>query len=264
MRWWSCGPRCRQVNSPTLSPPLTHPGRRQLRRHSIKVNQPVHPTDHHLRPSTLPARRSQDSRRQVGPDHMTRRTPWPGRPLLRGMTMRMTSRRLPRTAAGLGDGGPAGRLRPGGPYQALAGPSQSRGDRVRPDPVLQRPPAIRPPAPPRHPQIGRFAYSFAAIGLFWLAHHGLFRHIKGLDRPLVLLNLLFLATIAFVPYPTALLSTPPSSGTGCLTRLLPVADALPIGSGHCSSPGFRRNHDVAGGCALAPARRALAAVSGSC
>jgi hypothetical protein len=56
------------------------------------------------------------------------------------------------------------------------------------------------------PQIGGFAYSFAAIGLFWLAHHGLFRHIKGLDRPLVLLNLLFLGTIAFVPYPTALLS----------------------------------------------------------
>jgi uncharacterized membrane protein len=56
------------------------------------------------------------------------------------------------------------------------------------------------------PQIGGFAYSFAAIGLFWLAHHGLFRHIKGLDRRLVLLNLLFLGTIAFVPYPTALLS----------------------------------------------------------
>src|ERR1044071_294270 len=37
-------------------------------------------------------------------------------------------------------------------------------------------------------------------------HHGLFRHIKGLDRRLVLLNLLFLGTIAFVPYPTALLS----------------------------------------------------------
>ena len=53
------------------------------------------------------------------------------------------------------------------------------------------------------PQIGGFAYSFAAIGLFWLAHHGLFRHIKGVDRALVLLNLLFLGTIAFVPYPTA-------------------------------------------------------------
>jgi uncharacterized membrane protein len=42
--------------------------------------------------------------------------------------------------------------------------------------------------------------------LFWLAHHGLFRYIKGLDRPLIRLNLLFLGTVAFMPYPTALLS----------------------------------------------------------
>jgi uncharacterized membrane protein len=44
------------------------------------------------------------------------------------------------------------------------------------------------------------------IGLFWIAHHGLFRYIKGLNRSLVLLNLLFLGCIAFLPYPTALLS----------------------------------------------------------
>jgi uncharacterized membrane protein len=56
------------------------------------------------------------------------------------------------------------------------------------------------------PQIGGFALSFAAIGLFWIAHHGLFRYIKGMDRRLVLLNLLFLGCIAFLPYPTALLS----------------------------------------------------------
>ena len=56
------------------------------------------------------------------------------------------------------------------------------------------------------PQMVGFAFSFAVVGLFWLAHHGLFRYIKGVDRPLVLLNLLFLGTIAFVPYPAALLS----------------------------------------------------------
>jgi uncharacterized membrane protein len=56
------------------------------------------------------------------------------------------------------------------------------------------------------PQIGGFALSFAAIGLFWLAHHRLFRYIKGMDRLLVLLNLLFLGCIAFLPYPTALVS----------------------------------------------------------
>jgi uncharacterized membrane protein len=56
------------------------------------------------------------------------------------------------------------------------------------------------------PQMGGFALSFAVIGLFWVAHHGLFRYIKGLNRSLVLLNLLFLGCIAFLPYPTSLLS----------------------------------------------------------
>ena len=48
--------------------------------------------------------------------------------------------------------------------------------------------------------------SFAVIGLFWLGHHGIFRYIVALDRPLIRLNLLFLGTIALLPYPTALLN----------------------------------------------------------
>jgi uncharacterized membrane protein len=56
------------------------------------------------------------------------------------------------------------------------------------------------------PRIGGFVLSFTVIGLFWIGHHELFRHIKGLDRTLVLLNLLFLGCIAFLPYPTSLLS----------------------------------------------------------
>ena len=51
-----------------------------------------------------------------------------------------------------------------------------------------------------------FGISFAVIALFWLGHHGIFRYITAFDRPLILLNLLFLGTIAFLPYPTALLS----------------------------------------------------------
>jgi uncharacterized membrane protein len=61
------------------------------------------------------------------------------------------------------------------------------------------------------PSIIGFGISFAAIGLFWLSHHSFFRFVTGFDRPLMLLNLLFLGTIAFLPYPTALLSrTTPS------------------------------------------------------
>jgi uncharacterized membrane protein len=51
-----------------------------------------------------------------------------------------------------------------------------------------------------------FGISFAVIALFWLGHHGIFRYITAFDRSLILMNLLFLGTVAFLPYPTALLS----------------------------------------------------------
>ena len=50
-----------------------------------------------------------------------------------------------------------------------------------------------------------FVISFLVIGLFWMGHHRLFRYITALNRRLIFLNLLFLGTIAFLPYPTALL-----------------------------------------------------------
>lgn len=52
-----------------------------------------------------------------------------------------------------------------------------------------------------------FAISFAVIALFWLGHHGVFRYIVALDRPLIALNLLFLGAVAFLPYPTRVLAT---------------------------------------------------------
>jgi uncharacterized membrane protein len=75
------------------------------------------------------------------------------------------------------------------------------------------------------PQIGGFALSFAVIGLFWIAHHGLFRYIKGLDRSLVLLNLLFLGCIAFLPYPTALLSAAGDQPTATIFYAAAIAAA---------------------------------------
>ena len=52
--------------------------------------------------------------------------------------------------------------------------------------------------------VGYFT-SFWVIGLYWLAHHRLFRVIVRYDHTLLLVNLLFLFFIAFVPFPTALL-----------------------------------------------------------
>jgi uncharacterized membrane protein len=60
------------------------------------------------------------------------------------------------------------------------------------------------------PNIRGFAISFLVIAFFWLGHHGIFRYITALDRRLIALNLLFLGGIAFLPYPTDVLSS--SSG----------------------------------------------------
>lgn len=53
-----------------------------------------------------------------------------------------------------------------------------------------------------------FAYllSFGVIGINWASHHRRFRVISGFNRRLVRLNLLLLAIVAFVPYPTSVFS----------------------------------------------------------
>jgi uncharacterized membrane protein len=50
-----------------------------------------------------------------------------------------------------------------------------------------------------------FFISFAVIGRYWMAHHTYFSALAKLDRGLIGLNLLYLAFIAFLPFPTALL-----------------------------------------------------------
>ena len=65
-----------------------------------------------------------------------------------------------------------------------------------------------PGAEIRHalPHIFAFGISFVVIGLFWMGHHSLSRYIAAFDRGLISINLLFLGIIAFLPYPTGLLS----------------------------------------------------------
>ncbi|HEY6636443.1 MAG TPA: TMEM175 family protein [Solirubrobacterales bacterium] len=50
-----------------------------------------------------------------------------------------------------------------------------------------------------------FFISFAVIGRYWLAHHTYFSALARIDRGLIALNLVYLAFIAFLPFPTALL-----------------------------------------------------------
>jgi uncharacterized membrane protein len=50
-----------------------------------------------------------------------------------------------------------------------------------------------------------FFISFAVIGRYWVAHHQFIRLLRAADYGLIWLTLVYLAFIAFLPYPTALL-----------------------------------------------------------
>ncbi len=56
------------------------------------------------------------------------------------------------------------------------------------------------------PKILGFIISFLVIGSYWLVHHRRFSHLTSFDRRFLYLNLLLLMAIAFVPFPTAVLS----------------------------------------------------------
>lgn len=52
------------------------------------------------------------------------------------------------------------------------------------------------------PNILAYALSFYTIGLYWLAHHRLFRFIRRIDAGFIALNLVELGLIALLPFPT--------------------------------------------------------------
>ena len=51
-----------------------------------------------------------------------------------------------------------------------------------------------------------YVLSFVIIGFLWIQHHELFKLIISVDRTLLVLNIALLLTIAFMPFPTALVS----------------------------------------------------------
>jgi uncharacterized membrane protein len=55
------------------------------------------------------------------------------------------------------------------------------------------------------PNFISFFISFAVIGRYWIAHHRFVSLLEAMDQTFILLNLTYLAFIAFLPFPTALL-----------------------------------------------------------
>ena len=54
-----------------------------------------------------------------------------------------------------------------------------------------------------------YMISFLVIGTFWISHHRKYRYIKRYDDRLLFLNLLMLMTIAFIPFPSSIISKYP-------------------------------------------------------
>ncbi len=55
------------------------------------------------------------------------------------------------------------------------------------------------------PKFFSYVLSFLVTGTYWIAHHQTYQYVRSYDRTLVWLNLLFLLSISFIPFPTDLL-----------------------------------------------------------
>ena len=56
------------------------------------------------------------------------------------------------------------------------------------------------------PQYAAYVVSFLTIGIMWMNHHTVFAHVRLIDRPLLVLNLLLLMGVVAIPFPTALIA----------------------------------------------------------
>src|SRR5262249_48809525 len=59
------------------------------------------------------------------------------------------------------------------------------------------------------PRIFAYVISFGVIGVYWLAHHQSLQLVGKLNGFLLWLNLVYLLTVSFMPFPTALLGRYP-------------------------------------------------------
>jgi len=54
------------------------------------------------------------------------------------------------------------------------------------------------------PEFIAFAIAFMLLGRYWIAHHDFYARLRAVDRTLMGLSLVYLASVAFLPFPTAL------------------------------------------------------------
>ena len=55
------------------------------------------------------------------------------------------------------------------------------------------------------PNILGYVLSFLLLAVLWISHHNVFHYVTRVDRPLLWLNTLFLLTVGFLPFSTAII-----------------------------------------------------------
>jgi uncharacterized membrane protein len=80
------------------------------------------------------------------------------------------------------------------------------------------------------PQIVSFFIGFAVISTYWLAHHRFVSNLQAIDRRFMTINLGYLAAIAFLPFPTALIGEYASQPISVVVFALTVAAASALES----------------------------------
>jgi len=81
---------------------------------------------------------------------------------------------------------------------------------------LKPPPANAPFWPSllsQWPGFAGFLLSFLFIGIMWINHHRLFKHIRRSDDVLMLTNLVLLLGVVWIPYPTSLMAQAVTRGS---------------------------------------------------
>jgi uncharacterized membrane protein len=66
------------------------------------------------------------------------------------------------------------------------------------------------------PKIVSWAVSFFFISVMWVQHHNVFRMAKSIDYGIIWINNIFLFSISFIPFPTALMGEYPHNQLGVL------------------------------------------------
>src|SRR5579859_8164415 len=61
------------------------------------------------------------------------------------------------------------------------------------------------------PKFASYALSFVMLGVLWIGYHFQFQYIRRTDRGLLWLNLVFLLTVTFLPFSTAVLGNYPGA-----------------------------------------------------